>query len=66
MCSALGAVMGRPSWLPVPEFALKTLLGEGASVVLDGQRVMPARTQEAGFSFQYSEIGDAIRNVMRR
>lgn len=30
-----GNILGRPSWLPVPEFALMTLLGEGASVVLD-------------------------------
>jgi NAD dependent epimerase/dehydratase family enzyme len=31
--------MGRPSWLPVPDFALQTLLGEGATVVLEGQKV---------------------------
>ena len=33
--SATGNMLGRPSWLPVPEFALMTLLGEGASVVLE-------------------------------
>lgn len=43
-CGA-GTVLGRPSWLPVPDFALQTLLGEGAGVVLDGQRVLPARAQ---------------------
>lgn len=32
LCSALGAVMGRPSFVPVPDFALRTLLGEGAQV----------------------------------
>lgn len=43
--AAAGTLMGRPSWLPVPDFALSALLGEGASVVLEGQCVLPARTQ---------------------
>lgn len=33
MCDRLGNILGRPSWLPVPEFALKAIFGEGASVV---------------------------------
>ncbi|KXZ41576.1 hypothetical protein GPECTOR_383g186 [Gonium pectorale] len=63
--SPLGNIMGRPSWLPVPDFALMTLLGEGATVVLEGQRVMPTRTQAAGYRFKYSDIGDALRNLVR-
>merc|ERR1719389_1660220 len=41
LCEALGEATSRPNWLPVPELALKTLLGEGAMVVLEGQRVIP-------------------------
>jgi hypothetical protein len=65
LCSALGQVMGRPSLVPVPDFALRTLLGEGASVVLEGQRVVPSRAQDAGFRFRYSQVNEALRNVLR-
>jgi uncharacterized protein (TIGR01777 family) len=66
LCSELGAVMGRPSFFPVPDFALKTLLGEGARVVLDGQRVVPARAQEAGYAFKYTKVQDALRNALKQ
>lgn len=66
LCSELGAVMGRPSFFPVPDFALKTLLGEGARVVLDGQRVVPARAQEVGYAFKYSKVQDALRNALKQ
>lgn len=64
MCQHLGNVLGRPSWLPVPDFALKAVLGEGASVVLDGQKVMPVRAKELGFSFKYPYIKDALKAVL--
>ncbi|XP_009378450.2 epimerase family protein SDR39U1 homolog, chloroplastic isoform X1 [Pyrus x bretschneideri] len=64
MCENLGNVLGRPSWLPVPDFALKAVLGEGASVVLDGQNVLPVRAKELGFSFKYSYVRDALQSII--
>ena len=64
MCASLGRIVGRPSWLPVPEFALKAILGEGASVVLEGQRVLPDKAIKEGFQFQFTEIGDALDDIV--
>ena len=66
LCSALGAAMGRPSFFPVPDFALQALLGEGAQVVLQGQRVLPARAQDAGYRFKYATVEPALRDALGR
>ncbi|KAK3029063.1 hypothetical protein RJ639_040115 [Escallonia herrerae] len=64
MCEHLGSVLGRPSWLPVPDLALKAVLGEGATVVLEGQRVLPARAKELGFPFKYPYIKEALKAIL--
>lgn len=60
----LGAVMGRPSWLPVPDFALEALLGEGALVVLEGQQVIPTETLAQGFNYQYPTLKPALASIL--
>ncbi|KAM7482667.1 hypothetical protein LguiB_007250 [Lonicera macranthoides] len=64
MCQHLGSALGRPSWLPVPDLALKAILGEGATVVLEGQRVLPARAKELGFPFKYPYVKDALKAIL--
>lgn len=64
LAQAMGEVMQRPSWLPVPNFAIEALLGEGAIVVLEGQQVLPKRTQETGFSYQYSNVKQALETIV--
>ena len=61
---AIGEVMNRPSWLPVPGVAIELLLGEGAKVVLEGQQVLPKRTQSVGFEYQYPELKSALADVV--
>lgn len=61
----LGQVLKRPSWLPVPGFALEIMLGDGAKVVLEGQQVLPKHTQEAGFQFRYPTLEQALEQILK-
>ena len=61
---ALGRALHRPSLLSVPGVALKLVLGEMAeALLLNGQRVIPARAQALGFHFRYPEIDRAFRGI---
>lgn len=61
----LARVLGRPAVLPVPEFALKAIFGEGASILTEGQRVLPERTLASGYRFRYPELEPALRSLLR-
>ncbi|MFN6563979.1 MAG: TIGR01777 family oxidoreductase [Nostoc sp. ChiSLP01] len=61
---SLGEVMHRPSWLPVPSFAIEALLGDGAMVVLEGQKVLPKRTVETGFEYRYPNLQAALKEIL--
>src|ERR687889_207737 len=63
---ALGGVLGRPTFLPVPVFALRLAFGEVAdAVMLASTRVEPARLKEAGLGFQHTDIEGALRSVLK-
>ncbi len=63
---ALGRILNRPTFWPVPDFALKAVLGpeRAEALVLTGQRVLPARLQESGFEFRHTEFETAVRAVL--
>lgn len=65
-CSELGKAMGRPSWAPVPEFALRLLLGEVAGMLVTGQKAVPKRLEEAGYRFRHPEAGPALRHILKK
>lgn len=65
LSETMGKVMGRPSWLPVPSFALEALLGDGAIVVLEGQQVIPQRTLSSGFNYQYPNLEPALVEILK-
>jgi uncharacterized protein (TIGR01777 family) len=60
----LAARLHRPAKIPVPTFALRVMLGEGAEMLLKGQRVLPRRTQELGYRFEFPQLEAALRNLL--
>jgi uncharacterized protein (TIGR01777 family) len=62
---ALGRALRRPTVFPLPAFAVKTMFGEmGEAVLLDGQRVLPGRLLDAGFTFARPDLEPALRHAL--
>jgi len=60
----LGQRLGRPALIPTPAFALRLLFGEMATVLLDGQRAIPRRLIDLGFTFRFPEADPALSNLL--
>ncbi len=61
----LARALHRPAALAAPVFMLKAMLGEGAMVVLEGQRVLPARAQTEGYAFAFPDLQHALENLLQ-
>ena len=62
--AAMGRVLGRPTVLPVPAFAIKAALGEFSQDVLGSQRVLPHVLESDGFSWSDPTIDQAIQQAV--
>jgi uncharacterized protein (TIGR01777 family) len=62
----LGAVLHRPTLLPVPSFGPKLLVGsELADVLLyESKRVVPRALEASGYSFRYATLDGALRGLL--
>lgn len=58
------AVLRRPSFMPTPAWPLRLLLGEQSDLLLEGQRVAPARLQREGFAFRYPQLRPALQSLV--
>jgi uncharacterized protein len=63
---ALGAALGRPTFMPVPNLAINLMFGSemAKEMVFGGQRLKPKRLLDAGFEFRYPEIEAALRKML--
>lgn len=65
MTRALGKALSRPTLLTVPAFLLRLRFGDGAEILTRGQRALPQRLLDAGFSFQFASIDEAMADCVR-
>ncbi len=62
----LGKVLGRPSFMPAPAFALRLMMGELAdALLLTGQREVPTRLEQLGFKFKFPDLEPALRDTVK-
>jgi NAD dependent epimerase/dehydratase family enzyme len=66
LSKALGRVLRRPAFAPVPGLAVKALYGEMAEIVITGQRAVPGRLVELGYRFRWTELEAALRDATGR
>lgn len=57
---ALGAAIGRPSFMPTPWVLLRLMIGKFANYLVCSQRVLPEATRKAGFEFRYPDLPSAL------
>jgi len=62
-CKALGKVLNRPSWAPVPASVLSIMLGEMADILLTGQRAAPQAALNLGYKFKYPDVLEALASL---
>ena len=64
---AIAKVFNRPMFLPpIPGFVLKIIIGEMADIVLGGSKVSSSKIRQSGFSFQFDNLDNALRELLIR
>ena len=65
-CKTLGKVLKRPSFIPVPGFALKLIIGEFAQYLVTGRKVIPKSAIENGYAFEFPDLISALNNLFKK
>jgi uncharacterized protein len=62
----ISKVMKRPHYFPIPGFAMKLAFGEVSTMVLEGQKVLPDKLLEAGYSFKFPRLEDTLKDLLKK
>ena len=67
MIHALGKKLGRPTWLRVPAFAMRMLIGEAAQeLLLVSQKMTATKLLGSGFRFKYPDLDSSVHWVVSK
>lgn len=64
LAEVMGNVLNRPSFFRVPEFLLKTVLGEASKPVISSLNTQPKKLQISGFEFEFADLEEALADVL--
>lgn len=62
----IGKALNRPSWLKVPTFLLRLVMGKMADIILNSQKVVPQKLTNHGYQYQYPTINIALKSLLRK
>jgi len=65
LAAKLGDALKRPAFMPAPAFMIKLLLGEFGESLLNSQRAVPQKLEDAGFKFEHADMESALREVVQ-
>jgi uncharacterized protein (TIGR01777 family) len=65
LAKTLGKVLNRPAFLPAPGFIIRLVMGEFGNTLLASQRAVPEKLLKHAFSFRFTELEDAIRDIVK-
>ncbi len=62
----LGSVLRRPSFLPIPAFVIRLIIGDAAVTVVGGQNAVPSRTLASGYRFAFPDLEGALKDLLEK
>jgi len=60
----LGNMLNRPSFMPVPAFMIRLIMGEMGTSLLNSQRLSSEKLTGYGFKFQYADVNRALNEIL--
>jgi hypothetical protein len=64
--TAFASALWRPAFIPMPAFAVNTIFGQERGILLlEGQKVVPKKAMESGYSFMFPDINSCLLDIVK-